>query len=82
MYDLFDVINLYSVLGSLSNTRKREVALLPSLDYKKIKADWKTLEERPKALLCQALRWVSSQLIVRRYVMVLLLLVIAANVIR
>ncbi|XP_062505500.1 lisH domain-containing protein ARMC9-like isoform X3 [Corticium candelabrum] len=43
--------------ANLSNTRKREVALLPSLDYKKIKADWKTLEERPKALLCQALRW-------------------------
>lgn len=39
--------------------KKQDVPLLPSLDYEKLKKDLLTGNDRLKAFLLQALRWVS-----------------------
>jgi hypothetical protein len=43
---------------NVHSMKSKEMPLLPSLDYAKIKADWKALDERHKVLLLHALRLV------------------------
>lgn len=52
---------VFSVVFNLS--RSKEVPMLPSLDYEKLKTDLIEGRDRLKSLLLQALRWVCFQIL-------------------
>ena len=53
------LVCVYSCLFLLLNlSRSKEVPMLPSLDYEKLKEDLIEGRDRLKSLLLQALRWV------------------------